>query len=102
MKKINKRKTVAKKKKMNPKIHDAVIDYLKAISVDYGSREGDDSVRGPFKKKIISLFRKLPAREKLLHLYLILKNMSESSVQSRFTNWRRKLAIELVEELEKI
>jgi hypothetical protein len=90
------------KKGMRPEIDDAVANYLDAVSADFASGEGENSIRWPLKKKIVRLFRKIPDREKTLHLYLILKRMSQPVDQERLTGWRRDLGLELVKELEKI
>ena len=38
--------------------------YSSAINEDYHSREGDDSVREPYRQRIVKLFEKIPEKIK--------------------------------------
>lgn len=81
---------------------EAVEKYSDAISEDYCSREGDDSVREPYRQKTIKLFKKIPEKNKTECLLFIFVNMTNPSSDRRFTHWCCELAHELVKELQKI
>jgi hypothetical protein len=89
-------------KKIVPVFATAVSEYLNAISVDYNSRQGDDPTREVFKNRVISLFRHLPASfDKTNHLLFVFISLLEPAEDSRLSDWRRDLALELAKELQK-
>lgn len=78
-----------------------VQDYRQLIASNYNCRRGDRWDRGPAVKGIVKLFRNRPPKSKNDFLYIALRTLSRKSDDSRFTEWSRVLADELVTKLEK-
>lgn len=88
--------------KVAENFREAVKNYLEVIGKNYRSRMGYESPQEPYKQKIAQLYGKSSIESRDSLLYYILKTMSRPTGDPRLTNYRRDLALELVEELEKI
>ena len=89
-------------KKIKEDFKSAVKDYLGAIAKDFDAPEGDDSVRQPYKKRIVKIFRTVPRRLKLSGINFLLRETIQPMGDSLLTQFRCREVAELESKLTKI